>query len=220
LRRFAFEDVFNVGIKLVAHLSQRNFIFSLVIKDRCLLLFGLEFILLLISIGIYSFFGQTLCSFSLYMSLFTFLSFGWEFEILTVRVRMSQFLFNIIIDFKTFALAKTNIIHLRLPLSFSILSRSNIRIISLSGVILNWFCMVFSNLHFLGTTAFMNIYFVLTLFHRLNFSIISQIHTVIFGEFSTRFLLDGLRLTRRRQLRDFSVWIGVFLNFACYNRGN
>ena len=105
-------------------------------------------------------------------------------------------------------------------LDLPILSMWNISMISLSQVVLRWFYMITSRLHFLGTTAFMNVYLVFILFRRFTFSIVSHIHAVVFGKFTTRFLLNQLRLawSWRRQLRNFRLWIWVFLNFVCYNR--
>jgi hypothetical protein len=86
-RRFALEDVLNVGIELVAHLSQGNFILFGVTKSERLLLFGLGFILLLIPVWISSFLGHPLGSFPLHMIfLVGFFAFGRKFKVFAVGV--------------------------------------------------------------------------------------------------------------------------------------
>lgn len=179
---------------MVAQLFQRNFIFSVVFEGQRLLQLGLEFILLLISVWIYSFLCHPLCTFSFQIIFLVVFSFGWESEIFAIGIWMPQLMLHKVINFKTLTLIETQIIQWMLSLKISEFSRLTIYLIPFSLIVLRWLHVVSSSLHFFGTTALVYVYFVFVLFKRFCLSFISHIHTIILSELSFRFLRHKLRL--------------------------
>ena len=197
MRIFVLDDVLDVGIELVAYLSQWNLILSAVLESQRLLWLGLDFILLLIFVRVYSFLCDPLCSFPLHIIFLSVLPLGWESEFFAVGIRMSQLMFHKLINFKTLALIEAYIIRWMLFLEISEFSRRIIHLIPFSLVVWSWIYVISSSLslHFFGTTAFVYVYFVFVLFRRFCLSIVSHIHAIILSKLISRFLYDKLRLS-------------------------
>lgn len=190
MRIFVLEDVLDVGVELVAYLSQWNLILPAVLEGQRLLWLGLEFVLLLKSVGVYSFLSHALCSFPLHIIFLSVLPLGWESEIFAVGIGMSQLMFHKFINFETLALIEAYIIEWMLSLEISEFSLRVFYLIPFSLIIGSGIHMISSSLslHFFGTTGFVYVYFVFVLFGRFCLSIVSHVHTIILSELISRFL--------------------------------